>query len=116
MTEQEPYGLMLSFKVGNSIFEHVIYSSTDDRTEILNEDQQALMMVTNNCEVNIFTGEDLKQKTVIGHILLSPGSNNWHFQAADSKFKQLEMSIPDIGPEPIIELERKIFTKYWETK
>lgn len=112
MTETEVYSTIELLRVCERFFQQVIYYMTDDRVEFLDQDRKPVMIF--DCHCNAFLPDEQGKRIKIGKIHLQ--NNEWVFVPESETYQHLVCSKPDKGPEPIIELERDIFTKYWEKK
>lgn len=112
MSEQEIYSVIDALCVKGQFFQQVIYYMTDDRVEFLNQDRKPVMIFDHSC--NAFLTDEQGKRTQIGKIHLR--NNEWVFVPESQDYQHLACSKADKGPEPIIELERDIFKKYWENK
>jgi hypothetical protein len=112
MSEQEIYSTIDALCVNGQFFQQVIYYMTDDRVEFLNQDRKPVMIFDHSC--NAFLTDEQGKRTQIGKIHLR--DNSWVFDPSSDQYQHLACSKLDKGPEPIIELERDIFNKYWKSK
>ena len=112
MSEPEVYSTIDILNVEGQFYQQVIFYMTDDRVEFLDKDRKPVMVF--DCHCNAFLLDDQKKRVQIGKINLR--NNSWVFDPNSDHHQYLVCSKPDKGPEPIIELERDIFKKYWENK
>jgi len=112
MPEQEIYSTIDALCVNGQFFQQVIFYMTDDRVEFFDQEYNPVMIF--DCHCNAFLLDDQKNRVQIGKINLR--NNSWVFDPSSDQYQHLVCSKPDKGPEPIIELERDIFKKYWENK
>ncbi len=109
---EEVYSTIDALCVNGEFFQQVIYYMSDDRVEFLNQELQPVLIF--DCHCNAFVPGEQGKRTQIGKIHLR--NNEWIFVPESEDYQHLVCSKPGKGPEPIIELERGIFTKYWENK
>lgn len=108
----EAYSTIDMFRIDDDFFQQVIFYMTDDRVEFIDSDCNPVMIF--DCHCNAFLLDDENNRVEIGKINLR--DNSWVFDPSLNQYQHLTCSKPDKGPEPIIELEREIFKKYWNNK